>query len=546
MQESCESRIASPPLCRGDRKRARFKRLYWFADHRTPRARRIYVIFAHRKNTEALECAGSMGHTLKRNAAHCNYRPAVCGRRPAGASQPFRSVFLLFPNERAVTPPPKKDGARINLVVCATLATCETLSDEKRCAWVRTSPGARSGRRHRRSMRSRWRPRWAHKVETLRDIPSFSDMRIDDAQRAAFDAFIEQLAQADAPAASEMQLGCVVRLDRGFPLVGDREQHLPRRAFRQFRQGAWRGRAAAACGSDAVAVRVAPGHDMGVIERVLPRRTAFERWRGKKPRRAPGACRQRRHHLYRATPRCLSRHLRARARPHRAFARARLRLRRQTRGRVHQGRPLHPRRAGRNVPRCPTPGGRGRARDRDVVGAGNGPRRGARLHSRRYLRHDFGRIRRGEVDAAQRPVGLRGAGDRRGARARRCRQAHDGRPPSWCRCLLPAALLRMRRACAACRSWATSAALPVHSPRSWRQRTHAASTIARTRTSRDAPCERQSTRVRSTPFAWRRFLALASEMRVSAQSLDPRYQALIPSLLVRAAAWPPAGWIRAR
>ena len=51
-------------------------------------------------------------------------------------------------------------------------------------------------------------------VETLRDIPSFSDMRIDDAQRAAFDALIEQLAQADAPAASEMQLGCVVRLDR--------------------------------------------------------------------------------------------------------------------------------------------------------------------------------------------------------------------------------------------------------------------------------------------------------------------------------------------
>ena len=32
---------------------------------------------------------------------------------------------------------------------------------------------------------------------------------------------------------------------------------------------------------DAVAVRLAPGHDRGVIERVLPRRSTFERWRGK-------------------------------------------------------------------------------------------------------------------------------------------------------------------------------------------------------------------------------------------------------------------------
>ncbi len=32
---------------------------------------------------------------------------------------------------------------------------------------------------------------------------------------------------------------------------------------------------------DVVAVRVTPGHDMGVILRVLPRRTSFERWRGK-------------------------------------------------------------------------------------------------------------------------------------------------------------------------------------------------------------------------------------------------------------------------
>ena len=118
-------------------------------------------------------------------------------------------------------------------------------------------------------------------VETLRDIPSFSDMRIDDAQRAAFDAFIEQLAQADAPAASEMQLGCVVRLDRGFPLVATENSTFRAEHSVNCAKARGEGERLLPAVGDAVAVRVAPGHDMGVIERVLPRRTAFERWRGK-------------------------------------------------------------------------------------------------------------------------------------------------------------------------------------------------------------------------------------------------------------------------
>lgn len=118
-------------------------------------------------------------------------------------------------------------------------------------------------------------------VETLRDIPSFSDMRIDDAQRAAFDAFIEQLARADAPAASEMQLGCVVRLDRGFPLVATENSTFRAEHSVNFAKARGEGERLLPAVGDAVAVRVAPGHDMGVIERVLTRRTAFERWRGK-------------------------------------------------------------------------------------------------------------------------------------------------------------------------------------------------------------------------------------------------------------------------
>ena len=243
-------------------------------------------------------------------------------------------------------------------------------------------------------------------VETLRDIPSFSDMRIDDAQRAAFDAFIEQLARADAPAASEMQLGCVVRLDRGFPLVATENSTFRAEHSVNFAKARGEGERLLPAVGDAVAVRVAPGHDMGVIERVLPRRTAFERWRGKNRGERQvlaanvdiifivqplGAARDTRELVRDRIARSLVLAYDCGAKPVVVFTKAD---------------PLHPRRAGRNVPRCPTPGGRGRARDRDIVGAGDGPRRGTRLHSRRYLRHDFGRIRRGEVDAAQRPVGL--------------------------------------------------------------------------------------------------------------------------------------------
>ena len=119
------------------------------------------------------------------------------------------------------------------------------------------------------------------KVDALQDVPSFSDMRVDEAQRAAFESYQAELADADDPAADEVHLGCVVRLDRGFPLVATaqetfRAEHAV--CFAKNRRD--EGHMLPAIG-DWVAVRRAPGHDMGVIERVLPRRTAFERWRGK-------------------------------------------------------------------------------------------------------------------------------------------------------------------------------------------------------------------------------------------------------------------------
>lgn len=118
-------------------------------------------------------------------------------------------------------------------------------------------------------------------IETLRDVPTFHDLRFDGAQTQAFSAFRDGLRDAGDVSADELQMGCVVRLDRGFPLVATEHELFRAEHAVSFakRRGA-RERLLPAIG-DWVAVRVAPGHDMGVIECVLPRRTAFERWRGK-------------------------------------------------------------------------------------------------------------------------------------------------------------------------------------------------------------------------------------------------------------------------
>lgn len=118
------------------------------------------------------------------------------------------------------------------------------------------------------------------KADSLHDLPPYSDMRFDEAQLSAFDAFKEEAAD-EGVCADELHMGCVVRLDRGYPLVVTE-----RASFRaEHAVGFAKGRGDAGkmlpTVGDWVAVRIAPGHDMGVIERVLPRRTAFERWRGR-------------------------------------------------------------------------------------------------------------------------------------------------------------------------------------------------------------------------------------------------------------------------
>ncbi len=113
-------------------------------------------------------------------------------------------------------------------------------------------------------------------IDTLQDLPSFDELPVNDAQRAAFDEFV---AGAEEP--SQMRLGCVARLDRGFPLVVTADGAFRAEHAVGFAKSRGEEEVLLPAAGDRVAVRVAPGHDMGVIERVLSRRTSFERWRGR-------------------------------------------------------------------------------------------------------------------------------------------------------------------------------------------------------------------------------------------------------------------------
>lgn len=114
-------------------------------------------------------------------------------------------------------------------------------------------------------------------IVELRDTPTFDDVSCTNAQLDAFDEYREE---SDEP--QEVRLGCIVRLDRGFPLVVTSAEVFRAEHSVAFAKGKRREGDLLPAIGDWVAVRRAPGHDMGVILRVLPRRCAFERWRGKK------------------------------------------------------------------------------------------------------------------------------------------------------------------------------------------------------------------------------------------------------------------------
>lgn len=112
-------------------------------------------------------------------------------------------------------------------------------------------------------------------LSRLIDLPAFDDLALSQAQREAYQAHLSTL-EAEGIDPSEVEPACVVRLDRYFPALCAASGVF--RAEFSFRFGVVREPSAAV--GDWVVVRRPEGHNMGVIEFVLPRESDIARWRG--------------------------------------------------------------------------------------------------------------------------------------------------------------------------------------------------------------------------------------------------------------------------
>lgn len=118
-------------------------------------------------------------------------------------------------------------------------------------------------------------------VDELENVPSFADMGPVQARRDQLEQARERVAaRLGEQAAASVELGCVVRLDRGFPLVACEGRTLRAEHAPEFAKGESAEAGIMPTVGDWVAVAVPPEHDMGVIHEVLARRNAFARWRG--------------------------------------------------------------------------------------------------------------------------------------------------------------------------------------------------------------------------------------------------------------------------
>lgn len=113
-------------------------------------------------------------------------------------------------------------------------------------------------------------------LSSLTDLPAFEDLRSSEAQREAFAAACARLATQDAVPVDELAPGCVVRLDRGFPAVmcargvvrAEFATQLTKGDFSRVAVGDW------------VCLRVPEGHEMALIQEILPRESDIARWKG--------------------------------------------------------------------------------------------------------------------------------------------------------------------------------------------------------------------------------------------------------------------------
>lgn len=117
-------------------------------------------------------------------------------------------------------------------------------------------------------------------LSALTELPSFDEIAPSERQCAAYREACERAVAAGADAA-ELVLGCVVRLDRGFPAVLCEDETFRAEFSARLTKGGLAGRADARVAvGDWVCARRPHGHDMGLIEEIVPRESDIARWRG--------------------------------------------------------------------------------------------------------------------------------------------------------------------------------------------------------------------------------------------------------------------------
>ena len=112
-------------------------------------------------------------------------------------------------------------------------------------------------------------------LSTLTELPAFGDLEPSDPQR---EAYVEACGRAVGAGAieDELTLGCVVRLDRGYPAIVSEDA-----TFRaEFATRLTKGDFSRAAVGDWVCARRPGGHEMGLIEEILPRESDIARWKG--------------------------------------------------------------------------------------------------------------------------------------------------------------------------------------------------------------------------------------------------------------------------
>lgn len=112
-------------------------------------------------------------------------------------------------------------------------------------------------------------------LDTLSELPTFDMLTPSAAQEEAFSAYRDEVLEREG-AADELSLGCVVRLDRGYPAIIT--EHAVFRA--EFAARLTKGDFSRVAVGDWVCVREPEGHDMGVVEKILPRTSDIARWKG--------------------------------------------------------------------------------------------------------------------------------------------------------------------------------------------------------------------------------------------------------------------------